>query len=718
MTEQEPGTRAHHAQNGNLILVVDDERYVRYIARAALEGAGYAVAEAEDGECALRLAAEIKPDLILVDVRMPNMDGFELCQRLRQMATFQHTPLVVTTVLDDSESIDQAYAAGATDFATKPINWPLLVHRMRYMLRSNGATRDLYESRLELSEAQRLARLARWEWDLRAQQFKWTREVYEIFEVDSNAIPIHDEAVWDLIHVYDRAALREAVVCAIRNTSQLDHEHRIVLPNGTSRSLHVKANVEYDGAGRALRLRGTLQDITERKIAQKQIETLAFYDTLTGLANRTLFINSLDFALKRAGRNDCHVGILYLDLDGFKHINDTLGHTVGDMMLRGVADRLKHAVTVAHAPSFGHDNSTIIARLGGDEFAVLLPMLKQPSQAESVAQRILADLATPLWLNRHELFASASVGIAVSPLDGEDAESLLTSADTAMYRAKQSGPGKYCYYERSLNSLRATNLELETALRKATRRQEFVLHYQPQFDAKRKCIVGNEALVRWRHPRRGLLLPGEFIGLAEKTRVITQIGEWALREACAQNKQWQLTGLPAVPVAVNLSAIQLQQRDFVESVAQVLRETKLEPKYLTLEITETSFMQDMEWGFAVLQELRALGVEVAIDDFGTGFSSFTYLKHLPADCIKIDRSFVTGLPEDRTNAAIVTAVIHLGRTLGLRVVAEGVETESERQFLLENGCGEMQGYFFCRPRAPEQILDEWSQRITAEKLAA
>ena len=447
----------------------------------------------------------------------------------------------------------------------------------------------------------------------------------------------------------------------------------------------------------------------------QQVRTLAYYDSLTGLPNRLSYKERLAGALEEANRRGSLVAAFFIDLDHFSRINDTLGHEAGDQLLQQVAARLRASCReredeVAQARDALDPE---VARLGGDEFTVIMPGLEDPEDAGKLARRILSSLAHPFRLSGREIFVNASIGIAVHPYDGKDIETLLMHADTAMYKAKEQGGNSYQTYSRSMNATALQRLTLENALRRALEREEFEVHYQPIVDARTGTPVSAEALVRWRHPDLGLLLPSEFIPLAEENGLIVPIGEWVMRRACAQNLEWQRSGIGPVRVVVNLSSRQLT-RGMTESVGRILRETGLEPRWLGLELTETVLVNHQKEGTDMLHALRAMGLHLSVDDFGTGYSSFSYLKHFPLDTLKIDRAFIRDITSDPDDAAISTAIIALGHALGLTVTAEGVETEGHVRLLQEQGCDEMQGYFFSRPlpaAAMAELLRERGVRV-------
>jgi diguanylate cyclase (GGDEF)-like protein len=430
----------------------------------------------------------------------------------------------------------------------------------------------------------------------------------------------------------------------------------------------------------------------------EQVRTLAYYDSLTGLPNRLSYKERLANALEVASREGSLVAALFVDLDHFSRINDTLGHEAGDQLLQQVAARLRASCREREDQvAIARDAlDPEVARLGGDEFTILMPGLEDPEDAGKLARRILSSLAHPFRLDGREIFINASIGIAVHPYDGKDIETLLMHADTAMYKAKEQGGNSYQTYSRSMNATALQRLTLENALRRALEREEFEVHYQPIVDTESGAPVAAEALVRWRHPELGLLLPAEFIPLAEENGLIVPIGEWVLRRACTQNLEWQRAGLGPIRVVVNLSGPQLT-RGMIERVGRTLRETGLEARWLGLELTETGLVNHQKEGTDTLHALRSMGLHLSVDDFGTGYSSFSYLKHFPLDTLKIDRAFIRDITSDPGDAAICTAIIAMGHALGLTVTAEGVETAEHVKLLRSQGCDQMQGYYFSRP---------------------
>jgi len=430
----------------------------------------------------------------------------------------------------------------------------------------------------------------------------------------------------------------------------------------------------------------------ERRQAETRLDQLAHYDTLTGLPNRSLFRERLERALAHAERGARQVALMFLDLDRFKLINDTLGHEAGDLLLKGVAQRLRACVR----------QEDTVARLGGDEFTVIMEHVGHVDDIAQIAQKILDGLAPPMQIGGHEVFASSSIGIAIYPTDARSMEALIQNADTAMYRAKDRGRNTYQFYAPEMNQRTLEHLELENALRRALERGEFLLYYQPKVDLSTRMICGMEALLRWQRPEVGLVSPGVFVPMLEETGLIDAVGAWVMHEACAQNKAWQAAGLPAVCVAVNLSPRQFLRSDIEGIVRQALADTGLEPHLLELEVTEGMLMHDPEHAAGILERIQAMGVtHIDIDDFGTGYSSLAYIKRFPISTVKIDQSFVRGIPHDEEDAAIASAVIAMAHSLRMRAIAEGVENEAQLAFLEGLDCDEIQGYYFSKPLPAE-----------------
>ena len=696
-----------HRASPPLILIVDDAKMVRQMGRDSLEQAGFDVVEAEDGEEGLRLFGERTPDLVLLDVEMPKVNGFAVCEEIRQSDLGAATPVLMMTGLDDLDSIRRAYGAGATDFTSKPVSWMIICQRVRYMLRMNEALDDLRRSQDRLAKAQRIARLGHWELDLRTRTVVTSDELRRLYDIRTPENTLSLDALLGHVSPDDRALVRNAVERSSSEGSELSLDHRVNVPDGRVRILHLQADVILDDAGQPLEMSGTAQDITDRKRAEDEIRFLAYHDGLTRLGNRRLFTERLRFTLAHARRRSETVAVLFLDLDHFKRINDTLGHAVGDLFLQRVASRLKNCVRESDCVSrvVEDDTGATISRFGGDEFMVALSNIQNIDQLAQAATRILETMTRPFEVEGHDVVVTASIGIAMAPDDGEDVDSLIRNADAAMYAAKNQGRATYRFYKLSMNEVKHGNLRLESDLRRALDREEFLLHYQPKLELASGRVTGFEALVRWQHPELGLVPPNDFIPLAEQAGLIVPLGEFVLRAACSQMRAWREMGLPPLRVSVNLSAHQFRTDEIADTVKRVLKETPVSPRSLDVEITETAMMQNKFVTVSALEQLKGIGVTVSLDDFGTGYSSLSYLKGFPIDTVKIDRSFIRDLTTDPDDAAITAAIISMAKTLNLRVTAEGVETEEQLAFLRAHDCDEMQGFLFSPPVPADQATE-------------
>jgi diguanylate cyclase (GGDEF)-like protein/PAS domain S-box-containing protein len=466
--------------------------------------------------------------------------------------------------------------------------------------------------------------------------------------------------------------------------------------DGSKKWLSLNIRAVHDADGKVVHFEGTAEDITERKIAEDRIQFLAYYDALTGLPNRTLF--DLQFAdiLAAMRKEKKSAAVLLFEFARFKIMNDSFGHSFGDRLLRETADRMKRSV----------GEKDIVARVGGGEFAIVLTNIEDARTAMATAQRVIALMAAKFSIMGHSMNISFNIGTSIFPDHGTNAEELIQNADVALYSAKQDGPNEARLFSDEMNVPIMEQLTLEQGLGMALDRNELFLVYQPQVDIRTKTITGLEALLRWQHPKLGLVPPAKFIGIAEHSGLIVPIGEWVLRSACTQAKVWQEAGLPAVPIAVNVSAVQFRQQGFPDLVRRVLRDTRLDPKYLELELTESLLLTNADVMFSILQDLREMGVKLAIDDFGTGYSSLSYLRQFQVNRLKIDRSFVRDVANNSDDAAITTAIIKMAKALNLEVMAEGVETEAQMAFLRAQQCFDVQGYYFSKPVAVAMVVEQ------------
>jgi diguanylate cyclase (GGDEF)-like protein len=681
------------------VMVIDDDAVMRASIRELLTLAGYRVVVASSGAQALELLRTEMPALVMLDLVMPDMDGFVVCERLRAMPGHDLVPVLVMTGLDDYQSVDRAYEAGATDFIAKPLQWSILTHRVRFLIRSGTALGELKRAEARnraLLEAvpDTLVALSRTGtfrtfkpgagWDARAVGIYEGRKLGEVFTEE----------------IASRSG--EAIERALANKTVESVE--VQIPHGEEMR-DFEARIAPSGAGEVIAL---VRDVTGRKRHEERIRKLAYFDPLTGLPNRVLFQDRLAAAIGQAKRHERRIALLFVDLDRFKAVNDSLGHRAGDELLREAARRLGECVratdSVARAIDHDETDPTVLSRWAGDEFTVLLQEVQGAPDARRVAQRILERFGEPFMIEGREIVIGASIGIAVYPDNGTDPATLLRNADSAMYNAKGEGRNTFRYYSQSMSETALDRLEIEAELRHAVEAGQFVLHYQPKIELASRRVIGAEALVRWQHPVRGLVPPAVFIGIAEENGTIRTLGRWVLEEACRAAVGWKDAGFGDATIAVNVSAHQVRDPGFAKVVGEVLARTGLPPARLELELTETVLLQDDETSIEMLHALNALGVRIAIDDFGTGYSSLSYLQRFPLDTLKIDRSFVSKAKEAPDSLAIVRTIIAMGESLGLGVVAEGVETEADIALLADLRCPVGQGYGIAKPLPPSELV--------------
>ena len=562
------------------------------------------------------------------------------------------------------------------------------------------AEQELKRSEDRLAEAQNVAHVGSWEWDFNTHEIYCSDELYRILNLDvkPNHVNTLFGALFEQVHPEDQKEVKDRIANAFEQKEPYRVEHRIVLPDESIRYLMGQGLIHWDGSNKPQRLVGTVYDITARKLAEEEIKRLAFHDGLTGLANRVLLKERLDLELAHARREGTTLAVLFLDLDRFKLVNDSLGHSVGDWLICQVADRLRECLR----------DSDTVARQGGDEFILVLPDVKHQGNVKLVADKILRSIQEPYHYEEHELFVSCSIGVALYPVNGDSVDDLLKNADAAMYYVKNKGKNNFQFYMDNLDDNVRARFELESHLRRGLENDEFELHYQPRVSLDSGEMTGLEALIRWVRPDGTMVSPADFIPVAEETGLIVPIGDWVTETACRQHLEF-LVGLKgdlAPPmIAVNCSPRQFQLPDLHERIEGILEETGLSAGLLDIEITEGTVMQDPDRAQTTLSRLKALGVHVSIDDFGTGYSSLGYLKRFPIDTLKIDRTFIADLPGDAEDGAIVESILALARSLRMTTIAEGVETIEQLRFLREKGCDELQGFHYCRPLPADQMLE-------------
>lgn len=699
-----------------LVMILDDRVTNRNIFAklAASIAEDVRVETYADPVAALSRDSQSVPDLVITDYKMPHMNGAEFTRRFRAISGCEDVPVIAITVYEERSFRLSALEAGATDFLLSPVDHAEFVTRARNLLRLREQSLIIksraYSLERELEDSERSReqllrdsreRLAQVIDTVPASVSAYDREGSCIFlnAFSANRLGVEQE---EAIGKHARELLGAEVGARSLSLDQVVFRSGRALPtyeeefedaDEKSAWLTTKSPLR-DAEGRIIAVLTSSLDISDRKKAERHLVHLAHHDALTGLPNRTFLQDRLRREIGRARRGDRLFSLLLLDLDRFKSVNDALGHHAGDELLKAVGTRLGGLIR----------EDDILARLGGDEFALLQTGLTSTQEAIDLAERVIAVMSEPFLILGEEIVMGASIGLVLHPTDGDDVENLLKKADIAMYRAKSEGRNIYRAFNQEMMAATQSHISLEAELRRALLNREFELFYQPQIDLRTSRIIGAEALIRWRHPTKGLVRPLDFLPFAEEMGLIIPINEWVMREACREAQSWQEQGLPRLRIAVNLSPVQFRNRSMTALVTNILERSRLDPSLLELELTESILVSDAESVTAELRQLRALGVSVSIDDFGTGYSSLAYVKKFPVDRIKIDQSFVRNIATDPNDAAIVRAIVNLGHSLGIDVIAEGVDSQEQVELLRAEGCEEAQGYLFARPCPAEDFI--------------
>ena len=685
--------------DNKVALIVDDDPTQRALLNAALASENFAVVEACNGREALEKLAEIPASIVLLDVEMPELNGFDTCRAIREIPEHRDTPVVMVTGKEDTESVDRAYLVGATDFFAKPINWSLLGHRIRYILRTSFVSRGLRES-----EAKNRAFISA------------IPDIMVVLDIENRCIEKagggsevssgwlfsreirvpFDQLPPELVRTW-LSQFRK--VSQTGETQQGEFSQRL---DGETHNFETRM-VPFTEQRTLLMIR----DISAQKQATAKVYQLAYFDTLTGLPNRQSFLTQLSQGIREAEESGNSLSVLYLDLDNFKRINDSLGHSIGDRLLKIISSRIEKCVRADdYVARYGRSQSDLqLARLGGDEFTILLNNLQSGDEAEVIARRITESVSQPIQQDDHEFVITPSIGIATFPEDGRDIDTLVKNADTAMYHAKEAGKNSHQMFSGTMSVRSLEHLELEHALRHAISHDELDLHYQPKLSLADNRISGVEALLRWTHPERGPISPAKFIPIAEDSGLIVDLSHWVLHTACKLLRQWEHTPLRDVPIAVNLSGKQFTSSDIYKVVTDTIEEYSIDPAAIDLELTESELMRDADGTIGTLRRLKEAGLSLIVDDFGTGYSSLSYLMKFPIDALKIDRSFVMDIHKSADNRSICDAIIALAHRLNLKVVAEGVEKRRHIELLKELKCDEIQGFYFCKPVSAVEVAD-------------
>ncbi len=668
-----------------LVLVADDDEMMRSLITAALIEKGFEVKEATDGREALSSFRRLRPDLVILDVDMPVMNGFDACAQLRGLPGGEEVPIVIVTGTDDMASVERAFELGATDFISKPVNWTLLGHRMLYVLRG-ARTRSALGAREAENRALLEALPDRLALMTRAGQLLKLVENHVDVPLDRNR-PL---SLKKLLPADAQVAATRALERCLRSGGEQTFEFMEPGSEGRPRYHEVRMLAQTGDTVLAI-----IRDNTEKRAAEARIHQLAYYDALTSLPNRHLFLQRLDALLEAAGERYV---LLFLGIDRFKRLNDTLGHGAGDAALKQVGERLARLKQERQQQGL----LTEIARFGGDEF-VFLGKETPESDSAALAETLSARISMPVSIDRHQVVLTPSIGIARFPLHGRDGESLVDHAAQALSAAKSSGGNRCELYSQEVAVREQDLLTLEIDLRQALENGELHLNFQPKYELHTGRLLGAEALLRWNHGERGPVSPAVFIPAAEQSGLIVDIDRWVVDAVCRQLRSWEDQGLFCVPVSLNLSGREFCFDRPAVTLQQALLRHGVKPEHLEVEVTETVLMEEAEVAVATLEELRAMGVRLSLDDFGTGYSSMSYLKRFPVHTVKIDRAFVRDLEQSASDRAICHAMVSMIHGLGMEVIAEGIETEAQRDFLLSIGCRHGQGFLLDKPLPAEEF---------------
>ena len=698
VAEENGGAEANHP-SAETLLVVDDNAENRDMLSRRLERAGYAVAVAQDGPEALQIVKEKSIGLVLLDIMMPGMSGIEVLKILRSTHSPAQLPVMMVSSLTESDEVVQALNLGANDYITKPVDFPVAIARIKMQVTRKNSEEAIRKSEERYALAAKGNNEGLWDWDVAADRVEYSADWKALFGCEDQPIGTSTEEWFSRIHEEDRARVQFELEACLADTrqNQFVSEYRIQHKSRDYRWVLTRGAIIRSAEGVAIRVVGSLTDITASKA----------FDTVTGLPNRLLFVESLAETIRDAAKNpEKRYALLFLDLDRFKVVNDSLGHLAGDALLERVARRLEAAVRVSKdranpdkVARFG------LARFGGDEFAVLLSSVNNINDPVLVAMRLLDRIRAPFQIGDREVFIGLSIGIAVGDSRYLSSSDILRDADTAMYRAKSAGGGRYQVFTEGMRTDAQERLELESDLRRALQNKELVLCFQPKVQLNTGGVAGFEALVRWRHPKHGMISPAKFIPIAEETGLIVPIGTSILEEAARKIRDWQnrFPMDPPLNVAVNISEKQLLQPDFTEIVHRVLDETGIPPSSLSLEITENVMFQESAGIEKILTSLKTLGVQLEVDDFGTGYSSLSRLDRYPFDAIKIDQSFVFRMGMDKRSADVIKGVVSLAKRLNLGLIAEGIENGDNAKVLASIGCGQGQGFYFSKPMEADEV---------------
>ena len=674
------------------ILVIDDDAITRKMIEKTLLKSGYDVESRAGGKDGLVCAVEFKPEIILLDVIMPVMDGYQTCQELRKVFDHNETKIIMLTGLNDGSSVDKAFDMGANDFITKPINWSLLVKRVRYALRERHMYYQLAENEARLKQSQRMAGISYWEYNPETDNVEISGVFCDAALGGQNSI--NKDKFFDLIYHEDRKMIVDEFCRICLDGGSYHKDHRLIDSDGNEVIYQQLAEAIAGSDGHLVSVLGTLQDITKERHASALIEYQKYYDELTGAPNKQFFYKELEAVIEKG--DTCELtAIVFIGIDRFKTINNSLGYKVGDEILKSSVDRIK----------FAAGPHSIVSRYSGDSFAVIIKGLHHLDELELQLELLQKLISDPYLINNEKLFLSCSSGIVIYPLEDGDSAYLTACAESAMNQAKSLGGNQYCYHSQELSEKAIRMRKLEKQIRNAIDNNGFHMLYQPQIGLKSGSCIGAEALIRMVDDDGKVVSPVEFIPVAEDTGLIVEIGYWIIDTVCKQISDWETSGMNGMRIGINLSARQFIDPKLVSAINNAVKKYNVPKQCIDLEITESIAMDDLGKTLEILHEFKKSGYTISMDDFGTGHSSLSYLQKMPIDVLKVDRAFIKDIASNGENGAIAKTIIAMGHALNMTVIAEGAETEEHMTFLYKEDCDEVQGFFYSPPVNVEAFND-------------
>ena len=701
-----------HLERRDKVLIVEDSPSTRMIARATIEGLGLEVVEAPTGREAVALFEAEEIGLVLLDVGLPDIDGFEVAEHIRAHENGADTPIIMLTGKDDVESIQRAFDVGATDFASKPVSWLILGQRLLFVLESARRQREIVAQREELEETQRMAQIGRWSYHVDEGRLDVSASWRDVFgsPPEENLF----ERICGGSPQVEQERIRSEFERLIETGRPVEFKHVMIDSDGKERVVYTEARLLEPSNSNGVVVDGHSQDITDREEAEQRARYLAQHDSLTGLKNQAFFRERLTGILAQQKRDGTINALLLVNLDNFSRVNDIRGREIGDNILRTTAKRLVHTVRDSDLVTTGVPVDSTISRVGGDEFSIIISNIMNPTDVARIAMRILEVVREPIQWEDDNVVVTGRIGIAISPEDGDEFGDLIANADAANRHARSAGGSGFEFYRSSMNESARARLGLESDFRGALLTKEIEVRYQPRVDMSTGIVRGAEALARWNHKSRGWVSPEEFVQLAEESGLTFEFGRSIVESVMEQMRRWRTAGYEPLPISINVSPTLLIDDRLPQMIQEVMDVNGIAPSLIEVEITESVLIRCEEEATLALGKLKAMGLTVALDDFGTGFSALTHLQRFPVDVVKIDRSFVEALV-DETGQAIVRGVISMAHAMGLRVVAEGVENLEQRVFLAEEGCDEEQGYLVS-PAVPAADFEQlfWPKDVASQ----